>query len=276
MSEQTTTHIWFYQRQTMLNPVEEGPFDEKQMLQLAKAGTFSLGTAIRSPTRTKNQWMKLEQVSALALVVNQAKIDEDAKKRAAADEKRARKEELAAAKQLAKAEAEKARALERQSVATQESSPAAGIPDAKVSIGSSTEGRHGQLLQKSTNEETLFDGHPAMFKNDPIRFVVYCVLCLLLVGIPLLIVWWLTCKAERLTITTLKSVQRKGLFSKHTTEVWHRDVRNVQVHQSFFQRILGVGRISVSSAGQGGLEIDFAGISNPDQVKKIIDGQRSN
>jgi uncharacterized membrane protein YdbT with pleckstrin-like domain len=63
-------------------------------------------------------------------------------------------------------------------------------------------------------------------------------------------------------------------LSKSVTEVWHQDIRNVQLNQSFFQRIFDVGSIGISSAGQSGLEISVTGMPNPDQVKALIDGHR--
>lgn len=90
-----------------------------------------------------------------------------------------------------------------------------------------------------------------MFRNRPVYFVLGCLLCLVLVGIPIMVIWYLTCLCTRLTVTNQRTTLRHGLLSKHTNEVWHRDVRNVQIDQSFFQRIFGVGRIAISSSGQG-------------------------
>ena len=38
------------------------------------------------------------------------------------------------------------------------------------------------------------------------------------------------------------------------------DVRNIRTNQSFFQRIFGVGKIIISSAATGGVEIKVKGI----------------
>jgi uncharacterized membrane protein YdbT with pleckstrin-like domain len=66
----------------------------------------------------------------------------------------------------------------------------------------------------------------------------------------------------------------RGWLSRSITEVWHRDVRNVQLTQSLFQRIFDTGRIGISSAAQSGIEIDVAGLRNPDKIKSIIDKYR--
>jgi uncharacterized membrane protein YdbT with pleckstrin-like domain len=92
-----------------------------------------------------------------------------------------------------------------------------------------------------------------------------------LVGFVILFVWWLQCQATTLTVTQERTILRKGLLSKSTTEVWHEDVRNVQISQGLLQRLLGVGTVGISSAGQSGVEILAVGIPEPENVRRIID-----
>ena len=120
-------------------------------------------------------------------------------------------------------------------------------------------------------EETLYKASPAMFRNNPIGFILACILCLVVVGLGILLIWWLRCKGTVLTVTGERTTLREGILSKSINEVYHSDVRNVKIQQSFFQRLLGVGSIGISSAGQSGMEIQIQGIENPDKVKQIID-----
>ena len=113
-----------------------------------------------------------------------------------------------------------------------------------------------------------------MFRNQPVWFVITCLLCLVGVGLAVFLIWWLKCKATTLTITNDRTELRKGILSKSVSEVWHQDVRNVQLDQTFFQRIFDVGSIGISSAGQSGLEISVNGIPDPDRVKELIDQHR--
>lgn len=113
-----------------------------------------------------------------------------------------------------------------------------------------------------------------MFRNQPIWFVVTCLLCLVGVGLFIFLTWYLKCKGTTLTVTTDRTSCRRGILSKSVTEVWHQDIRNVQLDQTFFQRLLDVGSIGISSAGQGGLEIEVSGIPRPDHVKELIDNHR--
>jgi uncharacterized membrane protein YdbT with pleckstrin-like domain len=114
-----------------------------------------------------------------------------------------------------------------------------------------------------------------MFRSRPILFLLFVVLILVYgLGLLLLLIWWIRDLGITLTVTDKRTTLRYGILSKSITEIWHRDVRNVLVSQSFFQRIFGVGSIGVSSAGGPGLEIQVAGMANPYSVKQIIDAGR--
>jgi uncharacterized membrane protein YdbT with pleckstrin-like domain len=152
-------------------------------------------------------------------------------------------------------------------------------------------------LEPVSGEKILYEAHPSMFRNHPFWFLGIGLLSLigfvlpflfktgwftttLEIAIPIVIglifyfVWWLKCKATTLTITSERSSCRRGILSKSVTEVWHQDVRNVQLNQSLLQRILDVGTIGISSAAQSGLEISVSGIPRPDEIKSLIDQHR--
>ena len=127
----------------------------------------------------------------------------------------------------------------------------------------------------SDSEEILLEINPAMFRNNPVGFIL-SVLLVAAAGLGLVVlgVWWLATKADTLTVSNKRTIQRKGLFSKRTSEVLHRDVRNIEINQTFFQRMCGVGSIGIASSGQAGVEIRFRGVEDPDGVKALIDRYR--
>ncbi len=120
-------------------------------------------------------------------------------------------------------------------------------------------------------EDSLYKASPAMFRNDPIRFL-FLVLLSPLFGLTLLLMllWWLSCKATRFSITPTRSVLTRGILSKHTNEVRHVDVRNIVVNQGFFQRLFGVGSLSIATASQAGVEIKISGIRSPKRAAELI------
>ena len=152
----------------------------------------------------------------------------------------------------------------------------------------------------SEEESTLYEGNPSMFRNHPLWFVGNVLVIVLGLGFTLfgliagwafyltmailiaavgggLIAygcWWLQCKACKLTVTNDRTTLRRGILAKNVTEVWHQDVRNVQLDQTFLQRIFDVGKVGISSAGQAEIEITVNGIPDPDRVKELIDEHR--
>lgn len=127
-----------------------------------------------------------------------------------------------------------------------------------------------------TDFDFFYDSHPSMFKNNPILFVLSVLLVPVGIGVIVLFIWWLQVKGTRITIDKKKTLLRKGILSKQINEVYHQDVRNTKVSQSFFQRMFDVGTLSVSSAGQGDMEVSVAGIPDPYRAKKIINDNRNN
>ena len=119
-----------------------------------------------------------------------------------------------------------------------------------------------------SDENILYEAHPAMFKSNPLLFI----LCAVTV-IPL-VIWYLRSRGTTLIVTDDQTTLRTGILSRNTNDVFHENVRNIQVRQSFFQRLMGVGDVGISSAGQSGVEIEVKGIPDPDRVKQIIDDHR--
>jgi uncharacterized membrane protein YdbT with pleckstrin-like domain len=124
------------------------------------------------------------------------------------------------------------------------------------------------------SEKTLYEQHPAMFRNQPIGFILCVILSFVGLGLIIFLFWWLQSKGTTLTVTDHRTILRRGILSKHINEVYHSDIRNVQIYQSFLQRIFGVGTISIASAGSGEAEIVVPGMRDPGKVKEILDAGR--
>lgn len=127
-----------------------------------------------------------------------------------------------------------------------------------------------------TETKVLYQAHPSMFKSHPFKFMVTLLLCFAGIGFIIFLFWWLNCKGTQITITNERTTLRTGILSKHTNEIYHSDVRNIQLSQSLFQRIFKTGSLGISSAGQGGIEIQIHGIPDPASAKTAIDNNRNN
>ncbi len=127
--------------------------------------------------------------------------------------------------------------------------------------------------QTQQSEQTLLVTHPSMLAA-PGKLALVLLLSLVVIGLPILAAWWIQCRSTTLTVTNRRTRLRRGLLSRHETEVWHDNVRNVQVEQTFTNRILGVGYIGISSAGQTGIEIEVRGIRDPFGVQALVNQYR--
>ena len=84
-------------------------------------------------------------------------------------------------------------------------------------------------------------------------------------------VWKVLTLAAGLEITTKRTIERRGLFRRDTSEVLHDNIRNIQVNQTFWQRVWNVGGIGISSSGQDGIEVQMKDIPRPRDLQRIID-----
>lgn len=94
--------------------------------------------------------------------------------------------------------------------------------------------------------------------------------------------WWLIWWAAphrwiKLTITNKRTIRQEGIVVRKTSEVLHNHIRNVKIEQSVMERLLGVGSISIDSAGGSEdqlIEIHMDHVPQPYKVKEIFDRYR--
>ncbi|MDZ7753939.1 MAG: PH domain-containing protein [Gammaproteobacteria bacterium] len=120
--------------------------------------------------------------------------------------------------------------------------------------------------------EVLYEAHPSMIRMYPFGTVLAILLIPLGIGILVLLWWWLTTKADKLTIKTDEIVWEHGLINKQYTEINMSSLRSVRVNQSLLQRILSAGNVEVYTAGDEP-ELVIKGMPNPDKIREFIKGQ---
>jgi uncharacterized membrane protein YdbT with pleckstrin-like domain len=74
----------------------------------------------------------------------------------------------------------------------------------------------------------------------------------------------------RYEVTNLRAIARQGLFSQTTSEVQLDDIRNVVVQRSLAERLLGVGTVELSTAGESGMEVVFLSVRDPQGVVLLV------
>ncbi len=112
--------------------------------------------------------------------------------------------------------------------------------------------------------------NPAMFRNHPIGFLFNILLIPVFgLGLGVFVIWFLKCKSTKVEIKNNDILLEKGLLSKDRTELSLKDVRTVNVKQSFSDRLFGVGSIDIFTAGDEA-EMVLAGLPHPYQVRDLI------
>ena len=104
----------------------------------------------------------------------------------------------------------------------------------------------------------------------PASIVVWLGAAALLVIAGMVGYWTLLSRFTTLTVTDDRTIYREGIVSRDTSEVQHDDVRNIQLDQTFMQRLLNVGGIGISSSGQDDLEVVAKGLPHPKQIIDLI------
>lgn len=120
-----------------------------------------------------------------------------------------------------------------------------------------------------------YSENPAMFRNNPLGFILAVLLIPLAVGILILLWWYLQCKATKLTVDASSIILERGLLSKEKIELDIDSVRTVKIYQSFFNRIFGVGRISVYTSGDVA-EFEINGMPDPNRFRELVKTANSN
>lgn len=88
-------------------------------------------------------------------------------------------------------------------------------------------------------------------------------------------VWKVRSLGQEIRVTSKRLIDRDGYFNRRTSEVLHRDIRNITIKQTFWERIWGVGELAISTSADQGPEVYMAKVPRPNQVREVIDLYRS-
>lgn len=114
----------------------------------------------------------------------------------------------------------------------------------------------------------LMAGGGVLLMQRPELFLVSCLLAA--AGVLLLALAWVAVLRYRYELTTERALTREGLFAQSSSEIQLDDVRNVQQTRTFRERLLGLGTVSLSTAGQSGMEVTFRSIADAGAVVRLI------
>jgi uncharacterized membrane protein YdbT with pleckstrin-like domain len=112
--------------------------------------------------------------------------------------------------------------------------------------------------------------HPAMFRNNPLLFILFVALIPVFgLGLLLLGIWYLISIMDHISIDGGKVRYSHGLLSKDRTELDVPAIRSVRIRQTLFQRIFDTGDILIFTAGDTP-EIVIKGVPHPHRAKELL------
>lgn len=98
-------------------------------------------------------------------------------------------------------------------------------------------------------------------------------------SVPWIVIAWthtvLTHSATLYEIDGKIVTQRAGILSRKTAQVNVQDIRSIDVQQGLWQRLLGIGDVSLGTEGRFGKEIYFRNVENPDALVKDLQRLRN-
>ncbi len=119
--------------------------------------------------------------------------------------------------------------------------------------------------------EILYEEHPSLIRTHPLGTVIAIILIPVGIGILILLYWYLTMKADKLTIKEDEVIWTHGLLSKQYVEINMSSIRTTRVEQSLLQRMLNAGKLEIYTAGDNP-ELTVNGMPNPHKIRELIKG----
>ena len=77
-------------------------------------------------------------------------------------------------------------------------------------------------------------------------------------------------RATSWSITSERLIEQRGVMGQTRREVELADIRSVEVSRTFFQRLIGIGSVVVSSAASADYLIRMQNVGNPDEIAETI------
>ena len=112
---------------------------------------------------------------------------------------------------------------------------------------------------------------------DVQKYLALFWLVLFLIGLVWLLIRYFRWITTVYAVTSRRVIVQRGIMSKDFDEIPVNQVRGVDVHQTFGQRILGYGTVRVSSEGGSRLgNEDWNGIPKPFRFQKLIENATTN
>ena len=140
------------------------------------------------------------------------------------------------------------------------------------------------------NSDLLYSENPKMPRNRPFTFIFIIILNIAglvaairldqqsfqIIGLVVwlgtvtwLLIWYIKIKSTKVSVTNNDILVERGLLRKNRKELAIDKIRTVEVDQDFIDRIFGVGKIKVFTAGDLA-EIEVKGLPDPNRIRELV------
>ena len=116
-------------------------------------------------------------------------------------------------------------------------------------------------------EQVVWSGGPSQWQN-----VVAWVLCVLLVPIPWALGRALVTRNTRYQVTTQRLKTTRGVFNRVTDDIELYRVKDTHFQQTFWQRMVGIGDIVLSTSDTSTPVVTLADIKDAEGVRERVRG----
>lgn len=124
-----------------------------------------------------------------------------------------------------------------------------------------------------SQEKELAHWHPAAM-NFFWGILLGIITLPIVIGIFILIAILIAIYCTHYKVTTYRIIIQTGFLSKSQNEIWIRDMRAANLEQGIWQRIVGIGNISIGTAATAGTEIRMYGVKKPKEAVELINSLR--
>jgi uncharacterized membrane protein YdbT with pleckstrin-like domain len=129
-------------------------------------------------------------------------------------------------------------------------------------------------LHQREKIEKEFSPHPLAYLGHYIFGGLLCLLTITLIAIPgilyILIIEGIR-RGNKYYITNKRVIHQFTFLSRKTSSAMYDKLQDVHFTQGLIERIFGIGKVHLNTAGTHLVEIVFKGIQNPVNVKRMIE-----
>ena len=126
---------------------------------------------------------------------------------------------------------------------------------------------HAESFADPQSEREVWRGAPSQWQN-----LGWWLACVLVLPIPFALWRWLVVRNMRYVLTDQRLKSTHGVFNRVTDDLELYRIKDTRFEQSFWQRMVGIGDIELSTSDATTPLVRLANIGNADAVRDTLRG----